>query len=64
MRHYRDPRLTQPVYGSVVRRISDLLAAGRRGVNVKIGFYFPGCDHVVEDALRHGGTADVAVADE
>ena len=48
----------------MVDRVADLLAAGGSGVDVEGIDEIHFVDHVLENILGHGGTADVAVADE
>ena len=45
-------------------RITDLLAAGSCGINVELIDEAVSVDQVLENVLRHGAAADVAVADE
>ena len=47
-----------------MRRIADLLTAGRRRINLKAVFKPCLTDQVGEDTLGHCAAADVAVADE
>lgn len=48
----------------MVNRITDLLAAGSCGINVELIGEVVSVDQVLENVLRHGAAADVAVADE
>ena len=48
----------------MVDRIADLLAACRCGVDVERGGETGLVYQVLENILSHGGTADIAVADE
>ena len=45
-------------------RITDLLAAGSCGINVELIGEVVSVDQVLENVLRHGAAADVAVANE
>ncbi len=47
-----------------MNRISDFLAAGSCGINVELIGEVVSVDQVLENVLRHGTAADVAVADE
>lgn len=47
-----------------MNRITDLLAAGSCGINVELIGEVVSVDQVLENVLRHGAAADVAVADE
>jgi len=47
-----------------VRRVADLLTAGRSGVDLELVVEVQLVDQVGEDAFGHGAAADVAVADE
>ena len=43
-------------------RITDLLAAGSCGINVELIGEVVSVDQVLENVLRHGAAADIAVA--
>lgn len=47
-----------------MRRVADLLTAGRSGVDLELVVEVQLVDQVGEDAFSHGAAADVAVADE
>lgn len=47
-----------------MRRVADLLTAGRSGVDLELVVEVQLVDQVGEDAFGHGAAADVAVADE
>jgi hypothetical protein len=47
-----------------VRRVADLLTAGRSGVDLELVVEVQLVDQVGEDAFGHGAAADVAVANE
>ena len=47
-----------------MNRITDLLAAGSCGINVELIGEVVSVDQILENVLRHGTAADVAVADE
>ena len=59
-----DPHLLQFPLSSIVDAVSDLLAAGSRGVDVEAGGKAAFVHHIVHDVLGHGAAADVAVADK
>ena len=50
--------------GAVMNRISDFLAAGSCGINVELIDEVVSVDQVLENVLRHGAAADVAVANK
>ena len=62
MRDQWDMLTTQLIYGTVMRRITDFLTAGGRGIDLKMGSQASLSDQVGEHALGHCGTADIAVA--
>ena len=45
-----------------MNRITDLLAAGSCGINVELIGEVVSVDQILENVLRHGTAADVAVA--
>lgn len=47
-----------------MNRITDLLAAGSCGINVELIGEVVSVDQILENVLRHGTAADVAVADK
>ena len=47
-----------------MNRISDFLAAGSCGINVELIGEVVSIDQVLENVLRHGAAADIAVANE
>lgn len=47
-----------------MNRISDFLAAGSCGINVELIGEVVSVDQVLENVLRHGTAADVAVANK
>ena len=47
-----------------MRRVADLLTAGRSGVDLELVVEVQLVDQVSEDAFGHGAAADVAVADK
>lgn len=50
------------LFCTVVRRVADLLTAGRSGVDLELVVEVQLVDQVGEDAFGHGAAADVAVA--
>lgn len=64
MRDQWDMLPTQLIYGTVMRRITDFLTAGGRGIDFKMGSQASLSDQVGEHALGHCGTADIAVANK
>lgn len=64
VRQHRNADLTQLADSAVVWLVADLLRAGGTGVDVELIGEVLFVDKVLENELRHGGTADVAVADE
>ena len=47
-----------------MRGIPDFLTACSRGINMEVTGKTTFVDHVLKNTLGHGGTADIAVADE
>lgn len=64
VRQHRNADLSQLADSPVVWRVADLLRACGTGVDVELIGEVLFVDKVLENELRHGGTADVAVADE
>ena len=64
VRQHRNADLSQLADSTVVWRVADLLRACGTGVDVELIGEVLFVDKVLENELRHGGTADVAVADE
>ena len=64
MRDHRNTYLTQFVKCALVGWIADLLPAGGRRVDTKEVGETLLANEVGEDGLGHGGSADVAVANE
>ena len=64
MCNQRNLHLSQLVSRSIMRRIADLLTAGRRRINLKAVFKPCLTDQVSEDTLGHCAAADVAVANK
>lgn len=50
--------------GTIMYAVADFFTAGGRGVDKEIGLPAAGGGHVFEDVFTHGGTANIAVADE
>lgn len=64
VRQHRNADLSQLADSTVVWLVADLLRAGGTGVDVELIGEVLFVDKVLENELRHGGTADVAVAHE
>lgn len=64
VRQHRNADLSQLADSTVVWLVADLLRAGGTGVDVELIGEVLFVDKVLENELRHGGTADIAVADE
>ena len=64
VRQHRNADLSQLADSTVVWRVADLLRACGTGVDVELIGEVLFVDKVLENELHHGGTADVAVADE
>jgi len=47
-----------------MNRITDLLAAGSCGINVELIGEVVSVDQILENVLRHGAAADIAVANK